>query len=85
MKINYYENEEVVKNEKSIFLAGPTPRTREFLGWRPQAIEILKNLGFDGAVYSPENVEGPSVNNIGEVKNSIVKIKKINQKIIKNK
>ncbi len=39
----------------AIFLAGPTPRSREVASWRPQAVEILKQLGFDGAVVIPED------------------------------
>lgn len=59
MKVCNYEDEEIIKNEKSIFLAGPTPRTHETLSWRPRAIEILRDLGYDGAIYSPESINGP--------------------------
>lgn len=38
----------------SIFLAGPTPRSAEVTSWRPHALDILKNLGFDGNVWVPE-------------------------------
>jgi 8-oxo-dGTP pyrophosphatase MutT (NUDIX family) len=41
----------------SIFLAGPTPRD-ETPSWRPEAIAILKRLGFDGAVIVPEDRDG---------------------------
>lgn len=40
---------------KSIFLAGPTPRDDETATWRPDALELLRGLGFDGTVYVPEN------------------------------
>lgn len=53
MKINY-SDQEVIKNEKSIFLAGPTPRSLDVETWRKEAIKILKDLGFDGVVYVPE-------------------------------
>lgn len=53
MKINY-SDQEVIKNEKSIFLAGPTPRSLDVETWRKLAISILDNLGFDGVVYVPE-------------------------------
>ena len=53
MIINY-SNEEVNKNNKSIFLAGPTPRSIEIETWRKEALEILKVLGYDGIVYVPE-------------------------------
>ncbi len=39
----------------AIFLAGPTPRSRDVPSWRPEAIETLARLGFDGAVVAPED------------------------------
>lgn len=53
MKINY-SDQEVIKGEKSIFLAGPTPRGENALSWRKEACDILEKLGFDGIVYVPE-------------------------------
>ena len=53
MIINY-SNQKVIKEEKSIFLAGPTPRSKDVQTWRTEAVEILKYLGFDGVVYVPE-------------------------------
>lgn len=55
MVIKYYEDYEIEKNRKSIFLAGPTPRSKDVLSWRPQALEILQKLNFDGDVYLPES------------------------------
>ncbi len=49
-----YSNQEVIKGEKSIFLAGPTPRSSDVETWRKEAIHILNDLGFDGIVYVPE-------------------------------
>lgn len=49
-----YSNEQVKKGGKSIFLAGPTPRDKDVASWRPEAIKILSELGFDGTVYVPE-------------------------------
>lgn len=40
---------------KSIFLAGPTPRSSAVASWRPQALEILERLGFEGTVFVPES------------------------------
>lgn len=37
----------------SIFLAGPSPRGNEDYNWRPEALELLRNLGFQGNVYIP--------------------------------
>ena len=53
MRINY-SDEDVVKGEKSIFLAGPTPRNKDTSSWRIEACNILENMGFDGIVYVPE-------------------------------
>ena len=46
-----YSDQEIIKGEKSIFLAGPTPRRKDIISWRNEAIKILENLGFDGIVY----------------------------------
>ena len=53
MKINY-SDQEVIKGKKSIFLAGPTPRSESVVSWRTEACKILKELGFDGVVFVPE-------------------------------
>lgn len=44
---------------KSIFLAGPTPRPPKegcdpVPSWRPEALDILARIGFDGDVFVPE-------------------------------
>lgn len=43
---------------KSIFLAGPTPRGKVVPSWRPEALRILEELGFDGTVLEPEDADG---------------------------
>jgi nucleoside 2-deoxyribosyltransferase/8-oxo-dGTP pyrophosphatase MutT (NUDIX family) len=43
---------------KSIYLAGPTPRAPEVNSWRPQALESLKALDYDGIVFIPEAQDG---------------------------
>lgn len=53
MIINY-SDEEVLKSDKSIFLAGPTPRGEKTLSWREESCAYLKKQGFDGIVYVPE-------------------------------
>lgn len=53
MIINY-SDKAVLNGEKSIFLAGPTPRSLDVESYRINAIEILKDLKFDGIVYVPE-------------------------------
>lgn len=39
--------------EKTIFLAGPTPRTKA-QSWRTEALALLEQHGFDGHVFIPE-------------------------------
>lgn len=53
MLVNY-SDQEVIKGQKSIFLAGPTPRDKNIKSWREYAIKKLEELGFDGVVYVPE-------------------------------
>ncbi len=43
---------------KSIFLAGPTPRDPLTKGWRQEALQSLKNKGYDGMVFVPESRDG---------------------------
>ena len=43
---------------RSIFLAGPTPRTPDVASWRPAAIAELERQGFEGVVFCPEFPEG---------------------------
>ena len=39
----------------SIFLAGPTPRlSKPVPSWRPDAVKLLLDSGFDGSVLIPE-------------------------------
>jgi 8-oxo-dGTP pyrophosphatase MutT (NUDIX family) len=42
----------------AIFLAGPTPRDPETPSWRPEALQILEELGYDGVVFIPESADG---------------------------
>ena len=60
MKIVYVGQDLPVKEQdretvpNSIFLAGPTPRGDDPPSWRPEAISILGEQGFDGHVFIPE-------------------------------
>ncbi len=55
MVLNYADKEVIISDEKSIFLAGPTPRDEETASWRPEAIKYLEAKNFDGIVYIPED------------------------------
>jgi hypothetical protein len=55
LEINYSSQPVASSHDKpSIFLAGPTPRDLETQSWRPDAIEILRGLGYAGLIYAPE-------------------------------
>ena len=52
-----YSMERVPIDKPSIFLAGPVPRIKEVKSWRPEAIQIITECGFDGNVFVPEYKE----------------------------
>jgi hypothetical protein len=45
-------------SERSLFLAGPTPRAADVVSWRPEALATLDRLGFEGDVLAPEPFTG---------------------------
>jgi hypothetical protein len=50
-----YAQQDIPKNiDVSIFLAGPTPRDNSAKSWRPEALKLLKELGFTGTIFVPE-------------------------------
>lgn len=65
MIINY-SDQKVVKNEKSVFLAGPTPRNPNTISWRKDAVKKLDELRFDGVVYVPEFSSGKPLKDYDE-------------------
>lgn len=58
MQLVYAYEELPEKITKSIFLAGPTPRDPDVESWRKDAIQILEDKGYDGAVFIPEPRDG---------------------------
>jgi nucleoside 2-deoxyribosyltransferase len=44
--------------QKSLYLAGPTPRDPEVASWRPQALHLLASCAYDGVVFVPEPQDG---------------------------
>ena len=59
MHIVYTGEEMPEKFTSSIFLAGPTPRNpQEQKSWRPEALKILENIGYDGLVFVPDPRSG---------------------------
>ena len=55
MKI-FYSDEPLTLNllQPSIFLCGPTPRSKDVPSWRPYALTILEQLNYQGQVCVPE-------------------------------
>jgi hypothetical protein len=53
----FYSDKPLVLNpfNHSVFLAGPTPRSRDVQSWRPRALEIFKQLKYQGQVIVPEH------------------------------
>jgi hypothetical protein len=49
-----FANQPLELRPRSIFLAGPTPRSAEIRSWRPEALDLLGELGFAGTVLIPE-------------------------------
>jgi 8-oxo-dGTP pyrophosphatase MutT (NUDIX family) len=58
MKVVYAKEDLPTEVIKSIMLCGPTPRDKETKSWRPEALKLLKDLGFDGHVFVPEPRDG---------------------------
>jgi 8-oxo-dGTP pyrophosphatase MutT (NUDIX family) len=54
MRVVYAQDALPASIEKSIFLAGPTPRDKTTQSWRHGALKILELLGYDGVVFVPE-------------------------------
>lgn len=54
MKIVYSGENVPIAYKKSIFLAGPTPRSPKVKSWRPNALKILRKLKYNGVVFLPE-------------------------------
>ena len=49
-----YTGEKFDENKKICFLAGPTPRDKDVLSWRGEAIKMFDDLSFSDIVYVPE-------------------------------
>jgi 8-oxo-dGTP pyrophosphatase MutT (NUDIX family) len=58
MQLIYAPNEIPTNFSKSIFLAGPTPRSKDVTSWRGDAINYLDKAGYDGVVFLPEPEDG---------------------------
>lgn len=58
MKVIYTGEEAPSFFSKSLFLAGPTSRLPAVPSWRPGALNILEERGYDGVVFVPEDRDG---------------------------
>jgi 8-oxo-dGTP pyrophosphatase MutT (NUDIX family)/nucleoside 2-deoxyribosyltransferase len=54
MQIIYTGQEFPESFTKSIFLAGPSPRSKTEHSWRPEMLKCLEEAGYDGVVFVPE-------------------------------
>lgn len=54
LKIVYAQTPFPTAVERTLFLAGPTDRGNRPTAWRQEALQILKDLDFDGHVFIPE-------------------------------
>jgi hypothetical protein len=58
---------DIVGNAPAIFLVGPSPRDSATPSWRPEAVETLKNIGFEGIVFVPERESWNGVDYLDQV------------------
>ena len=58
LKVVYAQETLPIEVVKSVFLAGPSPRDEVTSSWRPEALELLSKLGYDGHVFVPEPRDG---------------------------
>jgi ADP-ribose pyrophosphatase YjhB (NUDIX family) len=58
MKVVYATQDFPKSWPHSIFLAGPTPRDPETPSWRPEALRLLEEMGYEGVVFVPEPEDG---------------------------
>lgn len=56
MRVIYSMGELAGREERSLFLYGPTPRDYDAAKtWRPEALDLLAQINFGGVVYVPED------------------------------
>lgn len=48
------EHIDIPDHTHSIFLAGPTPRSKNVKSWRPEMLKVLDSIGYNGIVFVPE-------------------------------
>lgn len=54
MQVVYAQEPFPERVTSSIMLCGPTPRARSVPSWRPLALALLEQAGYDGVVFLPE-------------------------------
>jgi hypothetical protein len=63
-----YSNHPVEITQNSLFLCGPSPRSKDVKSWRPEALKILGTLEYSGTIYVPEwDSNVPKINYIEQV------------------
>lgn len=54
MQVVYATQEPPASWRHAIFLAGPSPRDPQTPSWRPEALQLLRGMGYEGVVFVPE-------------------------------
>lgn len=54
-------------DKKTIFLAGPSPRTQKIRDWRDDAFKVFEKAGFDGTLFVPRPEGGNMESYDGQV------------------
>lgn len=57
---NIFAREALPPKGTSVFLAGPSPRSKDVQSWREGAVALLRSYNFDGPIVIPEDRDGPS-------------------------
>jgi 8-oxo-dGTP pyrophosphatase MutT (NUDIX family) len=59
MQVIFTDSEMPQSFSKSLFLAGPSSRNKEEVpSWRPDAIKLLDDMGYNGVIFVPEGSDG---------------------------
>jgi len=62
-----YSKEKIIKKKLTIFLAGPSPRKKNLISWKKEAIKLFKKYNFNGTLLIPEVKEEIKYNYIDQI------------------
>ena len=58
MEVRYSSQPAYTEDGPSVFLVGPTPRSKDVPSWRPEALALFEKFKFNGTVCVPEVASG---------------------------